>query len=75
VFIENPLSADSTQSGSGTNKNLILGLVLGLGFPAVVGSIIAYGLWNLKRKGARREAMSRVQRLKNGTVIAESERR
>jgi len=41
--------------------------------PATVGVIVAYGLWNVRRK-TRTDAMNRIQRLKNGGVIRESER-
>jgi len=57
-----------------SNLKLVLGLVLGIGFPVIIGAIIAYGFCNLRRK-SRREAMSRVERLKNGGAITQSEGR
>jgi len=72
VFIQYPaLPLDIVEHKP--NLKLVLGLVLGLGFPVTVGMIVAYGLWNLRRK-SRRDAMSGIQRLKNGGVITESER-
>lgn len=56
-----------------SNSKLVLGLVLGVAFPVTVVAIVAYGFCKLRRK-SRREAMSRVERLKNGGVITESAR-
>ena len=56
------------------NVNLIIGLVLGLGFPVVVGGIMAYGLRRLRRKGAERQAAKvRLECLKNNIRIVAQE--
>jgi len=73
VFIQS-LGFAAPEPGSNKSK-LILGLVLGVAFPVIVGAIVAYGFYNLRRKStSRREAKSHLRRLKNDAVITESER-
>jgi len=73
VFMQN-LGFATHEPGSNKSK-LILGLVLGVAFPLIVGAIVAYGFYNLRRKStSRRKAKSHLQRLKNEAVITESER-
>jgi hypothetical protein len=71
VFIANPISGLPASPPS--KFKLIFGLVLGLGLLLVVGSIVAYGLWNLRRRSARKQAMARVNYLKNCTRITTPE--
>ena len=63
VFIRNPLGGTVTTS---SHRTLVLGLVLGLSFPLVITTAVVIGFWNLKRTGKRKEAIARIQRLKNG---------
>ena len=73
VFLQNPVYGPP-EPGSNKSK-LILGLVLGVGFPVIVGAIVAYGFYNLRRMSAsKREAKSRLERLKDDAVITESQR-
>lgn len=71
MFIQNPL-VSFELIGHKSNSKLVIGLVVGVAVPVIVGVIVAYGFWNLRRK-SRRAAINRVERLKNGVVITQSE--
>jgi hypothetical protein len=58
------------QAHAGRDIKLIAGLALGLGFPVLVGGIIVYGFWRIRRTGAKRqEAKARIEHLRNNTRI------
>lgn len=76
VFLQNPFIGHLLTRSNGNRHRLLIGLGLGLGFPLLVLSIIALGLWNLRKKNnkwgipqlqrsARRDAMTRLERMKS----------
>ena len=73
VFIQNPTVSLGLTGEQKSNLKLVLGLVLGVALPITVGMMVAYGYCNLRRK-SRREAVSHIERLKNGGAITEAER-
>ena len=73
VFIQNPTASFGLTSEHKSNLKLVLGLGLGVALPIAVGVVVAYGYCNLRRK-SRREAVSQIERLKNGGAITEAER-
>ena len=74
VFLLYPFTGHLLTPSNGNGHKLLIGLGLGLGFPLLVLSIIALGLWNLRKKSnkwgipqlqrsARRDAMIRLKRM------------